>query len=289
MYMGIIDDLKMQYKTGGITQQLIFWNIGIAIPLFLLYSFSSDTYLSIMSWLQLTSDPSEFIVKPWTILTYGFLHVGILHLLFNMIMLNFAGRLFLTFFTQKQFLGVYILGAIFAGLVFIGSFFLFNVKAPIIGASGAIMAVLIGSVTYAPLYQIRLLLIGTVKLWHIAFVFLILDLIQLPTDNMGGHIAHLGGALFGFAYIKILQNGTDLSLIVTKIIDFFANLFKPRKGTPFKKVHRNVSQPKPKTASKIVVKDKTQQQIDEILDKISQSGYDSLTKEEKEFLFKAGK
>ncbi|MNS12812.1 hypothetical protein D3C72_443830 [compost metagenome] len=151
------------------------------------------------------------------------------------------------------------------------------------------MAVLIGSATYAPLYQIRLLLIGTVKLWHIAFVFLILDLIQLPTDNMGGHIAHLGGALFGFAYIKILQNGTDLSLIVTKIIDFFANLFKPRKGTPFKKVHRNVSQPKPKTASKIVVKDKTQQQIDEILDKISQSGYDSLTKEEKEFLFKAGK
>jgi Uncharacterized membrane protein (homolog of Drosophila rhomboid) len=287
--MGIIDDLKMQYKTGGITQQLIFWNIGIAIPLFLLYSFSSDTYLSIMSWLQLTSDPSEFIVKPWTLLTYGFLHVGILHLLFNMIMLNFAGRLFLTFFTQKQFLGVYILGAIFAGLVFIGSFFLFNVKAPIIGASGAIMAVLIGSATYAPLYQIRLLLIGTVKLWHIAFVFLILDLIQLPTDNMGGHIAHLGGALFGFAYIKILQNGTDLSLIVTKIIDFFANLFKPRKGTPFKKVHRNVSQPKPKTASKIVVKDKTQQQIDEILDKISQSGYDSLTKEEKEFLFKAGK
>lgn len=287
--MGIIDDLKMQYKTGGITQQLIFWNIGIAIPLFLLYSFSNGTYLSIMSWLQLTSDPSEFIFKPWTILTYSFLHVDILHLLFNMIMLNFAGRLFLTFFTQKQFLGLYLLSAIFAGLIFIGCFFLFNVKAPIIGASGAIMAVLIASATYAPLYQIRLLLIGTVKLWHIAFVFLILDLIQLPTNNMGGHIAHLGGALFGFIYIKVLQSGTDLSRIVTKIIDFFVNIFKPRKGTPFKKVHRNVSQPKPKTTSKIVVKDKTQQQIDEILDKISQSGYDSLTKEEKEFLFKAGK
>lgn len=287
--MGIIDDLKMQYKTGGITQQLIFWNIGIAVPLFLLYSFSNDVYLSIMSWLQLTSDPSEFIFKPWTILTYSFLHVDILHLLFNMIMLNFAGRLFLTFFTQKQFLGLYLLGAIFAGLVFISSFFLFNAKAPIIGASGAIMAVLIASATYAPLYQVRLLLIGTVKLWHIAFVFLILDLIQIPTSNMGGHIAHLGGALFGFVYIKLLQNGTDLSLIVTRIIDFFVNIFKPRKGTPFKKVHRNVSQPKPKTASKIVVKDKTQQQIDEILDKISQSGYDSLTKEEKEFLFKAGK
>lgn len=289
--MGIIDDLKIQYKTGGITLQLIFWNIGIAIPLFLLHAFSNDGFLSLMSWIQLTSDPSEFILKPWTILTYSFLHVDVLHLLFNMIMLNFSGRLFLTFFTQKQFLGLYLLGAIFAGLVFLGTFFLFGFKAPIIGASGAIMAVLIASATYAPLYQIRLLLIGTVKLWHIAFVFVILDLVQMPTNNMGGHIAHLGGAFFGFIYIKLLQNGTDLSLIVTRILDFFANLFKPKKGTPFKKVHRNVSQPKPKTttASKIVVKDKTQQQIDEILDKISQSGYDSLTKEEKEFLFKAGK
>lgn len=289
--MGIIEDLKTQYKTGGITQQLIFWNIGIAVPLFLLYSFSNDTYVAIMSWIQLTSDPFDLILKPWTLITYAFLHVGILHLLFNMLMLNFAGRLFLTFFTQKQFLGLYILGAIFAGLVFVGSFFLFDVKAPIIGASGAIMAILIGVAAYSPLYQIRMLLIGTVKLWHIAFVFLILDLIQIPTDNMGGHIAHLGGALFGFIYIKLLQNGTDLSLIVSRTIDFFANIFKPRKGTPFKKVHRNVnvSPPKQKVASKIVVKDKTQQQIDEILDKISQSGYDSLTKEEKEFLFKAGK
>lgn len=289
--MGIIEDLKTQYKTGGITQQLIFWNIGIAVPFFLLYSFSNDTYIAIMSWIQLTSNPSDLILRPWTLITYAFLHVGILHLLFNMIMLNFAGRLFLTFFTQKQFFGLYILGAIFAGLVFVGSFFLFDVKAPIIGASGAIMAVLIGVATYSPLYQIRMLLIGTVKLWHIAFVFLILDLIQIPTDNMGGHIAHLGGALFGFIYIKLLQSGTDLSLIVSRTIDFFANIFKPRKGTPFKKVHRNVNvnQPKQKTASKIVVKDKTQQQIDEILDKISQSGYDSLTKEEKEFLFKAGK
>lgn len=289
--MGIIEDLKIQYKTGGIAQQLIFWNIGIAIPLFLLYSFSNDTYVAVMSWIQLTSDPSELIFKPWTLITYGFLHVDILHLLFNMIMLNFAGRLFLTFFTQKQFFGLYILGAIFAGLVFVGSFFLFDVKAPLIGASGAIMAVLIGVANYSPLYQVRLLLIGTVKLWHIAFVFLILDLIQIPTDNMGGHIAHLGGALFGFIYIKLLQSGTDLSLIVSRTIGFFANIFKPQKGTPFKKVHRNVNvnPPKQKTASKIVVKDKTQQQIDEILDKISQSGYDSLTKEEKEFLFKAGK
>lgn len=287
--MGIIEDLKMQYKTGGIAQQLIFWNIGIAVPLFLMYSFSNDLYLSIMSWIQLSSNPSDLLFKPWTIITYSFLHVDILHLLFNLIMLNFAGRLFLTFFTQKQFLGLYILGGIFAGLVFVSSFFFLGTIASIIGASGAIMAILIGVATYSPLYQVRLLLIGTVKLWHIAFVFLVLDLVQIPTDNMGGHIAHLGGALFGFVYIQLLKKGTDLSTIVTKVIDFFVNIFKPKKFTPFKKVHRNTNQPKQKNVSKIVTKDKAQQQIDEILDKISQSGYDSLTKEEKEFLFKAGK
>lgn len=108
-------------------------------------------------------------------------------------------------------------------------------------------------------------------------------------ENTGGHISHLAGAFFGFLYIKLLQNGTDLSKIVSNVIDFFSNLFKPKKEAPFKKVHKNYKpEPKKETASRIVTKDKTQQQIDEILDKISQSGYDSLTKEEKEFLFKAG-
>lgn len=288
--MGILDDFKAQYKTGGIAQKLIFWNIGIAIPLFLLHAFlPAENFNSILSWLQLTSVPSEFLFKPWTVLTYAFLHVEILHLIFNLLVLNFAGRLFTTFFTDKQFLGLYILGAIFAGLAFVCTYFLLGQTAPLIGASGAVMAVIIATATYAPLYQIKLILIGNVKLWHIAIVFVILDLVQLPTSNMGGHIAHLGGAFFGFIYIKLLQNGTDLSLIITKIIDFFANLLKPKKGTPFKKVHKNPTQPKQKSVSKIITKDKAQQQIDEILDKISQSGYDSLTKEEKEFLFKAGK
>jgi len=287
--MGIIDDLKSQYKSGGIEVQLIFWNIGLAIIYFLIEAFSPQAIVQVNYWLLLSSSPSELIFKPWTLLTYAFFHGGLLHLIFNLLILNFAARLFLTFFTQKQFLGLYLLAAIFSGLIFVLTYFLFAGTGVLIGASGAIMAVVIASATYAPFYQLRLLLIGNVKLWHIAAVFLILDLIQLPTNNMGGHIAHLGGAFFGFLYIKLLQNGTDLSLIITNIINFFANIFKPKKGTPFKKVHRNPTQPKEKTVSKIVVKDKTQQQIDEILDKISQSGYDSLTKDEKEFLFRAGK
>jgi hypothetical protein len=183
-----------------------------------------------------------------------------------------------------------LLSAVFAGAVFVGSYLMMNISAPMIGASAAIMAVLMAVTVYQPLMPVRLLLIGNVKLWHITAVLLILDLMQLRLENMGGHISHLAGAFFGFVYMKALQNGTDMSVIVTKIIDFFANGFKRSPSTPFKKVHKNYSKPVEKrTASRIVTKDKTQQQIDEILDKISQSGYDSLTKEEKDFLFKSGK
>ena len=151
------------------------------------------------------------------------------------------------------------------------------------------MAILVATTTYQPLMNIRLFLIGNVKLWHLTAVILILDLMQFRLGNMGGHISHLAGAVFGFIFIKLLQNGTDLSIVVSRILDFFTNLFRKSPSTPFKKVHKNYNKPTQKPTSKIVTKDKTQQQIDEILDKISQSGYDCLTKEEKEFLFKAGK
>lgn len=287
--MGIIDDLKLQYKSGGIAQQLIFWNVGIAVVYFLVESFWNSGFFHINSWMLLSSSPLNVLYKPWTLLTYAFFHGGLLHLLFNMIVLNFASRLFLTFFTQKQFLGLYILGAIFAGVVFVLTYFLFQSLGILLGASGAIMAILFAAATYSPLYQVRLMFLGNVKIWHIAAVFLILDLIQLPKDNMGGHIAHLAGAFFGFLYIRLLQRGTDLSVPVTSGINFFATFFKPKKGTPFKKVHKNKTRQTEKAVNRIIIKDKSQQQIDDILDKISQSGYDSLTKEEKEFLFKAGK
>ena len=212
-----------------------------------------------------------------------------MHLFFNMMVLNFSSRLFLTFFTQKQYLGLYLLSAIFAGLCFVGTFYLLHQTSSMVGASAAIMALLVATTTYQPLMEIRLLLIGNVKLWHITAVLLILDLLQIQIDNTGGHIAHLSGAFFGFIFIKFLQNGIDLSNIVSFLIDFFTNLFNEKKSTPFKKVHVNPKKPTIKKQSTIVVKDKTQKQIDEILDKISQSGYDSLTTEEKEFLFKAGK
>ncbi|PBJ13750.1 rhomboid family intramembrane serine protease [Flavobacterium sp. ACN6] len=287
--MNILDDLKLQYRLGGIAMRVIYWNIACFIlSLIFFYQYSIGQF-DFPSWIALSSDPQVFMFKPWTFLTYAFFHDGFLHLLFNMMVLNFASTLFLTYFTQKQYLGLYILSALFAGVAFALSFYLSNISGSIVGASAAIMAILVAATTYSPLMNVRLFLFGNVKLWHITAVILILDLMQFRLGNMGGHISHLAGAFFGFAYIKLLQNGTDLSIIVSKTLDFFVNLFRKSPSSPFTKVHKNYQKPTQKPTSRIVTKDKTQQQIDEILDKISQSGYDCLTKEEKEFLFKAGK
>ncbi|WP_035650106.1 rhomboid family intramembrane serine protease [Flavobacterium sp. ASV13] len=287
--MNILDDLKLQYRLGGIAMRVIYWNIAcFLVSLIFFYQFSIGQF-DFPNWLALSSDPQVFMFKPWTFLTYAFFHFGFMHLLFNMLVLNFASNLFLTFFSQKQYLGLYILGAIFSGIVFALSYYFLGNSASIVGASAAIMAILVAATTYRPLMDVRLLIIGNVKLWHITGVILLLDLMQFRLENMGGHISHLAGAFFGFIFIKLLQNGTDLSIIVSKVLDFFANLFRKSPTTPFTKVHKNYKKPTEKTSSRIVTKDKTQQQIDEILDKISQSGYDCLTKEEKEFLFRAGK
>ncbi len=284
--MNILDDLKLQYKTGGMVQKLIFWNIGcFLLSLLFFYSFSIGKF-EIPNWIALSSDLGTFLRTPWTLVTFNFFHYGFFHLIFNLLVLHFSGRLFSTYFTDKQLVGVYVLGGIFSGITFVLSFIIIGKAGLLVGASGAIMAILLSATTYAPFMLLRIPLIGIVKLWHVTFVILLVDLIQLPLDNTGGHIAHLGGAFFGFIYIKLLQSGTDLSKGISMILDFFVNVFKPKKKTPFKKVHRNTTK---KAVNSFTEKDITQKQIDDILDKISKSGYDSLTKEEKEFLFKAGK
>lgn len=287
--MNILDDLKLQYKTGGMVQKLIFWNIGLFLVFTLLdvvlkFSKIDFNYFDVVA---LSSDINTFLVKPWTIITFNFFHAGIFHLIFNLLILHFSGRLFNTYFTDKQLFGVYVLGGIFSGITFVLSYFFIGKAGLLVGASGAIMAILIATTTYAPFMLLRIPLIGIVKLWHVAFVILFIDLIQLPLENTGGHLAHLGGALFGFIYVKILQSGTDLTKPFSMFLDAIVNIFKPRTKTPFKKVHRNTT--KNVVNSSTSKKDFTQKQIDDILDKISKSGYDSLTKEEKEFLFKAGK
>lgn len=278
----IIKDFTSQYKGGGIVQKLIFWNIGASVLMLLLEVLLSSVYRVVFPWVVLTGDLSFALVKPWTLLTYSFVHAGVIHLLFNLIVLFFVGQLFNTYFTGKQFLTVYLLGAILGGVFFlIGSQFIAT-GSVLVGASAAVMAPLIGLAVFAPNMQVRLALIGNVKLWHIAAFIIVLDIIQLSTSNVGGHLAHLGGAVMGVVYIKLLQGGFDLSTIFDKVV----NIFKRPKGTKFKKVYVN----KERIKHDVVVdeeKDK-QKKIDLILDKISKSGYESLTKEEKDFLFRAG-
>ncbi|HEX8563019.1 MAG TPA: rhomboid family intramembrane serine protease [Flavobacterium sp.] len=291
----IIEDLKSQFRTGDITTKLIFWNILLfVLPyILMLFFWLAGMEINPVDYVSLSSDPRELLWKPWSLISYAFFHADILHILFNMLMLNFAGRLFVTFFTQKQLLSLYFLGSMCAGIIYIlcYTFFpaLININASLIGASASVMAILFATVTYAPLMEVRLLLFGNVRLWHIAIVLIIIDLIQLPRENTGGHVAHLGGAFFGYIYIRQLKSGRDIGRWLTTLLD---TVFSSKRKQPaFRKVHRNY-QPRPatrSTTSRIVTKDRAQQQLDDILDKISQSGYDSLTKDEKEFLFRAGK
>ena len=281
--MTILEDLKLQYRTGGIANKFIYLNVGCFVVSLVFYNFKQG-FFDFPSWIALSSDLRHDIIFPWTYVSYAFLHNGFGHIFFNMLVLNFYSRLFLTFFTERQYIGLYFLSAIFSGLCFTLIYFFLGISSLIVGASGVIMAILIATTTYQPLMDIRLMFIGNIKLWHLTGVILLLDLMQILIDNTGGHIAHLGGALFGFVFIKLLENGTDLSKGFYKVI----TIFEKKQKTPFKKVHVNPKKKEILQESKIVIKNKSQQQIDEILDKIGKSGYDSLTDDEKEFLFKAG-
>ncbi|MVO09219.1 rhomboid family intramembrane serine protease [Flavobacterium sp. TP390] len=288
--MNILEDLKLQYKIGGLVLKIIFWNVGIFIVFSLLNVVLklSNIGFNYYEYVALPSLFSTYITKFWTLFTYMFIHFDFWHLFWNVVVLWFSSRYFLYYFTLKQFSFVYFFGGFFAGIVYLIYFQFLGVDTQLIGASGAILAVLMAVTIYAPYTQVGFFSLDFLKLWHISFFILFLDIIQMPFANFGGHLAHLGGALFGFIYVKLLQNGTDLSKGISKLQDGIEGLFSPKKKTPFKKVHKNTYQ-KTTFTKTTQEKDINQKKIDDILDKISKSGYDSLSKEEKEFLFKVGK
>lgn len=290
---GILQDIKIYYKNGGGFQKIIFWNICISIVLFILQAFYNEGYEFIKSWFALSSFGNTSLLKPWTYITYSFLHAGFFHLISNLIMLHFSGRLFTTYFKEIQFNTVYFGGIIFAGIIYIIASKLLGMENFIVGASAGVIAVLFAVVTYNPFYEIKLLLVGNIKLWMIGLFLILFFIIQIPTSNLGGHIAHLAGILFGFLYTKFLLKGKDLAAIPTIIFSIFSsrkNKQQKLKNTPFKKVYQNKAQIEISVNEKShPTKNDKQQRIDDILDKISVSGYDSLAADEKDFLFRAGK
>ena len=276
--MSILNEIKQQYKTGDVSQKLIFINILVFIVSALCFSFVSNQF-QYPNWLALSSNYKDVLWFPWTLFTYGFLHSEPIHLLFNLIFLYYISTLFYTFFTTRQFLTVYFFGSFFAGLIFVVYGYLFNYTNLIVGASASIMAVFMAVATYAPNYSLRLPLLGYLKIWHLAVLYVFIDIAQLLTENTGGHIAHLSGSVVGFVFAMLMKKGIDISSIFT---------FNKKKNKTFKKVYKNKPVKKYQSVRVSDVNFK-QRQIDEILEKISKSGYESLTKEEKEFLFAANK
>lgn len=301
--MGTADKFRYKLQTATVVEKLIALNVLIFILFFLAktvaFLFQYNTEF-ILEWFVFPKEPGEYIFKPWSIITYSFLHSGLWHILSNMLILYYAGIYFLTYFSAKKFLTFYFLGVIFGALIYMLSYNLFPAfqatgKSYLLGASAGVMAVLVGIATHVPHLKIRLLFLGGIKFWYIAAFLVLLDIIQIPISNSGGHLAHLGGALFGFFYAKQLGKGNDIGSGFEKMISGFLSLFetekKPRSTmrTVYKKSGSSGPGAAVKRSSVKISKTEKQQKIDAILDKISKSGYDSLTKQEKDFLFDAGK
>ncbi len=250
-----------------------------------LFNFSSTNFFN---WFELSASWIDLSTKPWSIITYSFLHSGFFHLFWNMYLLFFSSKLFLNLFPSNTFFNVYFLGVVVGGITFILSYTFFpafqNSSPVMIGASAGVMAIFIFMSTYSPDLEIRLILFN-VKLRYLGIAFLLLDVVQIPYGNAGGHLAHLGGAILGFYYVKQLKNGKDIGKPFENFIDKIINIFrkKPKMRTVFK---REKSQ---KINKKVSNAGEKQKRIDRILDKISISGYESLTQAEKDFLFKVGK
>jgi len=250
-----------------------------------LFNISSTNFFN---WFELSASWIDLSTKPWSIITYSFLHSGFFHLFWNMYLLFFSSKLFLNLFPSNTFFNVYFLGVVVGGITFILSYTFFpafqNSSPVMIGASAGVMAIFIFMSTYSPDLEIRLILFN-VKLRYLGIAFLLLDVVQIPYGNAGGHLAHLGGAILGFYYVKQLKNGKDIGKPFENFIDKIINIFrkKPKMRTVFK---REKSQ---KINKKVSNAGEKQKRIDRILDKISISGYESLTQAEKDFLFKVGK
>ncbi len=283
--MEFVDNIKQRFSTATMLEKLIYINIAVFILSLLLGSFSGlyGTRTSfITEWFALPSDLNKFLTRPWSLATYGFLHAGFRHILFNCLWLYIFGRLFLEYFSDKQLLSFYILGTVFGGMAFLIAMNYFPIfsgsKPPIVGASAGVSAIIIGTATHIPNYQLRIPLINVyIKVWHLAVFFILMDLISLSGGNGGGHFSHLGGALFGFLFVKYYGN---------KEMDLFSFKTTKKKKTKLKTVHRS-STITPKGPYR--TKSEHQKKIDTILEKIGDSGYDSLSQEEKDFLFEQGK
>ncbi|WP_339873221.1 rhomboid family intramembrane serine protease [Olleya marilimosa] len=285
--MNQIEQLKYKYARLNVLEKIIAVNVIV----FLFAVLFRKVIPSVFSYIYLPSNIWDFLSKPWTIVSYGFLHFDFIHLLFNMLWLYFLGRMMLNLFSPKMSLNIYFMGIITGGLVFLLGYNvfpnIFSANAYVLGASAGVRALLIFICAYMPNKDIRFFTFN-LKLWWIGAVLVGLDILGIVNgNNQGGSLAHIGGAILGYVYAKQLVKGQDIGTGFGRFMDWISALFKAKQKVKMKTVHKK---------SKVAGYKKeefnqfnNQKKIDTILDKISKSGYDSLSKEEKEYLFKAGK
>ena len=277
--------------------QIIVINVIVFVILNLLriiltLSQNTNAYVWIIDQVTLPSDIARFLIRPWTLITYFFTHEGFFHILFNMLFLYWFGRIVHDLLGNHKLINLYVLGGIIGGLFYI---LIYNLipfyhdrvnQSILLGASAGVFAVVVGAATYFPNYSLFLLFFGPVKIKYIAIFYVLLSFFRIDGSNAGGDLAHIGGAAIGFLYIIQLKKGNDIGQPVTMFINWIKGLFSPRS-----KIRVSYKKPKSETAKKSpsTTGSVTQEEIDRILDKISQGGYENLTKEEKQKLFDASR
>lgn len=308
MTNSILDDFKNAWnKPNNAPAQLIIINVVVFLFLGVILVFSTigrakGFFDAIHAQFSIPPILSDFLTRPWTLVTYGFAHSlsDIFHILFNMLFLFYFGRLIVEYMGNNKVISIYVLGVISGALLYLLAYNtvpFYIERAPavngMVGASAAVNAIMVAAAVLTPNYTFYLLLIGPVKIKYIAGFFVVISFLSSIGGNAGGNIAHLGGAAIGWIYVRQLQKGTDLGAWVIQFMEFVQSFFK--KPSNIKVTHRSEkaktsrSRPSKRASSATSSKETSQEQIDAILDKISQSGYESLTKEEKQQLFNASK
>ena len=288
-----------RFKAADIVGKYIYANVAIYIfvlfiGVFSVLSNTTGTSEKLVGYLELPASLPLFLQRPWTILTYMFLHEHFMHILWNMVALYFFGRVFLQFFSVRHFVGAYIMGGILGGIIFIAGYNLFPYFAPVtdssflIGASASVLAIVVASAVRSPEYRIQLFLFGSVKLSTFAMATVAISVLMLSGKNAGGNFAHIGGALAGWLMSNLLNKGKDITSLVNRPIDWIVNIFresnrkKRRKGKfTYSPGDRNADY------EYNARKKASEAEIDRILEKIKKGGYSSLSEEEKKKLFEA--
>lgn len=296
--MALIDNLHNRFSNENIVGKYIYANIAVFIAIALagvfatLFNVSSD-FASAITWLELPASLKKFIYCPWTIVSYMFIHAGFMHILCNMAALYFFGRIFLSFYSTRHFIGVYFLGGIAGGIFFIAAYNIFPYfekyieQATLVGASAAVLAVVTAAATRTPNHKMEIPLIGSVRLATIAIITVLISLLLLSSENGGGEFAHIGGALAGWIFAIMLNGGRDITTLITKITELCASLFsRIKKNTKKPKMQFTRGAGKHSSDYEFNARKKAQEdEINRILEKIKKSGYTSLSEEEKKRLF----